>query len=79
LKENLKKSVMKKAAVTLVACMIATGMIMAQQGDTLVQYTPDFKFRDGIYMGRRKEDFWGMGDGIFDGIGNLVLRFVNVS
>lgn len=50
MKENLKKSVMKKGYVTLVALMIASGMIMAQQGDTLVQYTPDFKFRDGIYM-----------------------------
>jgi hypothetical protein len=41
---------MKKVAVTLVASLITTFMIMAQQGDTLVQYTPDFKFKDGIYM-----------------------------
>jgi hypothetical protein len=41
---------MKKAAVTLIIAMIAAGMARAQQGDTLVQYTPDFKFRDGIYL-----------------------------
>ena len=40
---------MKKAVMTAIA-VIATGMIMAQQGDTLVQYNPDFKFRDGIYL-----------------------------
>jgi hypothetical protein len=41
---------MKKAAVTLIVALIAAGMARAQQGDTLVQYTPDFKFRDGIYL-----------------------------
>ncbi|MDX9773132.1 MAG: hypothetical protein RBT02_06890 [Bacteroidales bacterium] len=41
---------MKKAAVTLIATVIASCMIMAQKGDTLIQYTPDFKFRDGIYL-----------------------------
>ncbi len=41
---------MKRTVVTLIALLIATGMITAQQGDTLIQYTPDFKFRDGIYL-----------------------------
>ena len=41
---------MKKAALTLIAVLFATGFTRAQQGDTLVQYTPDFKFRDGIYL-----------------------------
>jgi len=41
---------MKKGLVTLIAVVIATGFTRAQQGDTLVQYTPDFKFRDGIYL-----------------------------
>ena len=41
---------MKKVAVTLIAAVIAAGITRAQQGDTLVQYTPDFKFRDGIYL-----------------------------
>jgi hypothetical protein len=46
----LKKSVMKKAVVTLMMSMLASVMIRAQTGDTLVRYTPDFKFRDGIYL-----------------------------
>lgn len=47
----LKKSVkMKRTVLTLIVIVIATGMISAMQGDTLVQYTPDFKFRDGIYL-----------------------------
>ncbi len=41
---------MKKGLMTLIAAVIAIGFTMAQQGDTLVQYTPDFKFRDGIYL-----------------------------
>lgn len=41
---------MKKGLVTLIAAVIAIGFTRAQQGDTLVQYTPDFKFRDGIYL-----------------------------
>ena len=41
---------MKKVVVTLIAAVIAAGITRAQQGDTLVQYTPDFKFRDGIYL-----------------------------
>ena len=41
---------MKKGLVTLIAAVIAIGITKAQQGDTLVQYTPDFKFRDGIYL-----------------------------
>ncbi len=41
---------MKKTVVTLIAFVIASGMISAVQRDTLVQYTPDFKFRDGIYL-----------------------------
>lgn len=41
---------MKKTVVTLIAFVMATGMISAMQRDTLVQYTPDFKFRDGIYL-----------------------------
>ena len=36
--------------MTLIAAVIAIGITKAQQGDTLVQYTPDFKFRDGIYL-----------------------------
>ena len=48
--QNLEKSKMKKAAVTLIVALVATGMAGAQPGDTLVQYTPDFKFRDGIYL-----------------------------
>ncbi len=47
---NLKKSVMKKGLLTLILALVAAGMVRAQQGDTLVQYTPDFKFRDGIYL-----------------------------
>lgn len=46
----MKKSVMKRTVVTMIALLIATGMITAQRGDTLIQYTPDFKFRDGIYL-----------------------------
>lgn len=41
---------MKKTVVTLIATLITTCILMAQQRDTLVQYTPDFKFRDGIYL-----------------------------
>lgn len=41
---------MKKSMMTLVAVLIAAGFASAQEGDTLVAYTPDFKFRDGIYM-----------------------------
>lgn len=41
---------MQKTVVTLIAFVIASGMISAMQRDTLVQYTPDFKFRDGIYL-----------------------------
>ena len=41
---------MKKGLVTLIVAVIAVGLTKAQQGDTLVQYTPDFKFRDGIYL-----------------------------
>ena len=41
---------MERTVVTLIAFMIASGIITAQGGDTLVQYTPDFKFRDGIYL-----------------------------
>ena len=41
---------MKKCLLTLIAVLVATGFTRAQQGDTLVQYTPDFKFRDGIYL-----------------------------
>lgn len=47
---NLKKSVMKKGLLTLILALAAAGMTRAQLGDTLVQYTPDFKFRDGIYL-----------------------------
>lgn len=36
--------------MTLIAVMVSAGMIRAQQGDTLVQYAPGFKFRDGIYL-----------------------------
>ncbi len=41
---------MKKAIVTLIAVLLASGMSQAQMGDTLVQYSPDFKFKDGIYL-----------------------------
>jgi hypothetical protein len=41
---------MKKAVVTLIAVLLASGIARAQGSDTLVQYTPDFKFRDGIYL-----------------------------
>jgi len=41
---------MKKCLLTLIVVLVATGFTRAQQGDTLVQYTPDFKFRDGIYL-----------------------------
>ena len=46
----MKKSEMKKTVVTLIALVVASGMMSAMQRDTLVQYTPDFKFRDGIYL-----------------------------
>lgn len=35
--QNLEKSKMKKAAVTLIVALVATGMAGAQPGDTLVQ------------------------------------------
>ena len=41
---------MKKAVMTLITAVIAIGTVQAQVRDTLVQYTPDFKFRDGIYF-----------------------------
>lgn len=41
---------MKKSLLILIASLAAIGLIRGQQGDTLVQYTPDFKFRDGIYL-----------------------------
>ncbi len=42
--------VMKKALVTLITIVICTGVTSARQEDTLVQYTPGFKFRDGVYL-----------------------------
>ncbi len=36
--------------MTLIAVLIATGIAWAQERDTLVAYTPDFNFRDGIYL-----------------------------
>jgi hypothetical protein len=47
---EFEKSTMKRSVVTLIALVIASGIITAQRGDTLVQYSPDFKFRDGIYL-----------------------------
>jgi len=41
---------MKKCLLTLIIALVAIGLTRGQQGDTLVQYTPDFKFRDGIYL-----------------------------
>jgi hypothetical protein len=41
---------MKRALITLAAIVVSSLLMKAQQGDSLVQYTPDFKFRDGIYL-----------------------------
>ncbi|MCU0379050.1 MAG: hypothetical protein MUC78_12420 [Bacteroidales bacterium] len=41
---------MKKTAVILILSLFTAALGRAQIKDTLVQYTPDFKFRDGIYL-----------------------------
>jgi hypothetical protein len=41
---------MKRSMMTLIAVLVAAGISWGQQSDTLVAYTPDFKFRDGIYL-----------------------------
>jgi len=45
-----EKGLMKRAVMIFVAALFAGGILFAQGGDTLVKYTPDFKFRDGIYL-----------------------------
>jgi hypothetical protein len=47
---KFEKGLMKRAVMIFVAAWFAGGFMFAQGGDTLVQYTPDFKFRDGIYL-----------------------------
>jgi hypothetical protein len=41
---------MKRTLITMMAALLSAVLMKAQQGDTLVKYTPDFKFRDGIYL-----------------------------
>jgi len=41
---------MKKPAIALLLLLLSAVLTFAQKADTLVRYTPDFKFRDGIYL-----------------------------
>jgi len=41
---------MKRTATIIIFSVFTAALVMAQVQDTLVQYTPDFKFRDGIYL-----------------------------
>jgi len=41
---------MKKTALTLIFGLMIAGLSIGQVTDSLVQYTPDFKFKDGIYL-----------------------------
>ncbi len=41
---------MRRTATILILSVFTAALGMAQGQDTLVQYTPDFKFRDGIYL-----------------------------
>ena len=41
---------MRRTATILIFSVLTAALVMAQGQDTLVQYTPDFKFRDGIYL-----------------------------
>lgn len=46
----LKTRDMKTVALTLILGLLTLITASGQKPDTLVQYTPDFKFRDGIYL-----------------------------
>lgn len=41
---------MNRGLIAILAAVVFGGLVNAQQVDSLVQYTPDFKFRDGIYL-----------------------------
>lgn len=46
----LKGSKMNRTVFTIIFSLLAAGILAGQDKDSLVKYTPDFKFRDGIYM-----------------------------
>ncbi len=46
----MKKLTGLLASIVLITCQLGTIPIMAQAKDTLVKYTPDFRFKDGIYL-----------------------------